>query len=86
MPMAANPYPYWVTEQSPSHHGPTAGGVVRLAMLVIVAVVCWQWFTATDSGRSQVDTKAGVSLCEENPAWSVCQPQPVSERRPPPVR
>jgi hypothetical protein len=84
--MAANPYPYWVTEQSPSHHGPTAGGVLQLAVLAVLLVLALQWLTATDSGADQVDRKQGVSLCEEHPAWSVCQPQPVSERRPPPVR
>jgi hypothetical protein len=84
--MAANPYPYWVTEQSPHHRGPTAGGVLQLAVLVVLLVLAAQWFTSADSGRSQVDTRRGVSLCEEHPAWSVCQPQPVSERRPPPVR
>jgi hypothetical protein len=79
--MAANPYPYWVTEQSPHHRGPTAGGVLRLAVLVVILVIAFQWFAATDSGRSQVDTKPGMSLCEEHPAWSVCQPEPVKAKR-----
>jgi hypothetical protein len=69
-------YPTWIHEQAPHHHGPTSGGMLRLAVLVLVAVICWQWFTATDSGRDRVDTKQGVSLCEEHPHWSVCQPGP----------
>ena len=78
--MATSPVPQWARETSPYHSGPTAGGVLRLALLVLVVVICWQWF-APDGGRGSVDTKQGVSLCEEHPSWSVCQPEPVSARR-----
>ena len=73
--MAANPYPYWVAEQSPTHHGPTSGLVLQLAVLALVVVICWSWFT-TDSGASQADRKQGVTFCQEHrgdPAWDkVC--------------
>jgi hypothetical protein len=80
--MAANPYPYWVTEQSPTHHEPTSGSTLRLAVLVLVVVICWQWFTNADSGRGRVDTKPGVSLCDAHPHWSVCQPEPAKAGAP----
>jgi hypothetical protein len=70
----------WQAEQAGTHTGPTTGTVLRLAVLVLIAVICWQWFT-TDSGAAQVDRKQGVSLCEEHPHWSVCQPEPVKARR-----
>jgi hypothetical protein len=83
--MATSPVPQWAREMSPTYHGPTAGGVLQLAALVLVLVLAFQWFTATDSGRSQVDTKQGVSLCAEHrgaPGWSsVCQPGKASARR-----
>jgi hypothetical protein len=75
--MATSPVPQWAQEMSPSHHGPTAGAVLRLAVLIILLVIASQWFIATDSGATQVDRKSGVSLCEEHrgqPAWeSVCK-------------
>src|SRR5215207_1263392 len=74
--MATSPVPTWAREQSPYHRGPTAGGVLQLAVLVLVAVIVWQFFT-TDSGAAPVDRKAGVSLCEEHqgdPGWAaVCR-------------
>ena len=73
--MATSPVPQWARETSPTHTGPTAGGVLRLAVLVIIMVIAYQWFAATDSGRSQVDTRQGVSLCEEHagdPGWAAC--------------
>ena len=83
--MATSPVPLWAQEMSPHHHGPTGTGVLRLALLVVIMVIAWQWWTATDSGRATVDRKAGVSLCEEHrrdPGWSaVCGSEPVSDRR-----
>ena len=43
--MATSPVPQWAREMSPTHTGPTGGGVLRLAVLVLVVVICWQWFT-----------------------------------------
>jgi hypothetical protein len=80
--MATSPVPLWAQEMSPHHHGPTAGGMLQLAVLVLVVAIAWQWFTNADSGRGQVDTKPGVSLCDEHPHWSVCQPEPVRAARP----
>lgn len=86
--MATSPVPQWAREQSPYHRRPTSGGVLRLAVLVLVAVICWQFFSVTEGGAQQVDRKAGVSLCEEHhgdPGWSsVCatdQRVPVADRR-----
>lgn len=76
--MATSPVPQWAQEMSPHHHGPTGGAVFRLAVLVLIIVICWQWF-ATPSGADQVDRKQGVSLCEEHPHWSVCQPEPAKD-------
>jgi hypothetical protein len=77
--MATSPFPTWAQEMSPHHRGPTAGIMLQLAALVLVAVLAWGWFADVDS--RQVDRKAEVSLCEERPHWSVCQPEPVSARR-----
>ncbi len=75
--MATSPFPQWAQEMSSTHRGPTAGGVLRLAVLVVLLVIASQWFAATGSGAAQVDRKSGVSLCEEHrgePAWdSVCK-------------
>jgi hypothetical protein len=83
--MATSPVPQWAQEMSPHHRGPTGGGVLRLAVLVLVVVICWQWFVATDSGASQVDRKPGVSFCQEHkgePAWdSICAETARRHRR-----
>jgi hypothetical protein len=86
--MADDRYPYWLTEQSASYRGPTSGGLLRLAVLVLVAVLAWGWLTASD-GPASVDRRPGVSLCEEHagrPGWAaVCPPQappePATSRR-----
>jgi len=73
--MADPRYPYWVTEQSPTYRGPTSGGMLRLAVLVLVAIIAWSWFDT--GGAAVVDRKPGVSLCEEKagrPGWAaVCE-------------
>ena len=75
--MATSPVPQWAREMSPTHTGPTGGGVLRLAVLVLVVVICWQWFTATDGGSARVDRRPGVSFFEEHrgqPAWDrICE-------------
>ena len=74
--MADSRYPYWITEQSSAYRGPTSGGLLRLAVLVLIAVICWQFF-APSGGAAQVDRRPGVSLCEEHagrPGWAaICQ-------------
>jgi hypothetical protein len=82
--MATSPFPQWAQEMSSTHRGPTAGGVLRLAVLVILLVIASQWFTATDSGAAQVDRKSGVSLCEEHrgePAWKAICAETARRRR-----
>lgn len=73
--MATSPVPQWAQETSPTHHGPTAGAVLQLAVLALLVVIALQFFT-TDSGARQVDRKSGVTFCEEHrgdPAWdSIC--------------
>ena len=64
--MSTSPIPSWAREQSPTYRGPTTGGVFRLAVLVLIAVICWQWFAATEGGARQVDRREGVSFCEEH--------------------
>ena len=75
--MATSPHPQWAQEMSTTHRGPTAAGVLRLALLVVLIVIAWQWFGDTEGGAAQVDRKPGVSLCEEHrsqPGWeAVCQ-------------
>ena len=82
--MADPRYPYWLQDMSPEHRGPTTAGVVRLAVLLLLVVLAWSWFSDTESGAAQVDRRPGVSLCEEHagkPGWSaVCAPQ--SDREP----
>jgi hypothetical protein len=82
-------YPYWLTEQSSTYRGPTSGGLLRLAVLALLAVLGWGWLTA-DDGPATVDRRAGVSLCEEHagrPGWAaVCSPpepapEPATARR-----
>jgi hypothetical protein len=82
--MADPRYPYWVVEQSPTYQGPTSGKVLRLAVLILIAVIAWSWFDT--GGAATVDRKPGVSLCEEHqgrPGWAaVCpKPEPVSAKR-----
>jgi hypothetical protein len=48
--MATSPVLQWAREMSPHHHGPTAAGVLRLALLVVLVVVVLQLLPATDSG------------------------------------
>jgi hypothetical protein len=73
--MATSPVPLWAQEMSPHHHGPTAGGVLRLAVLAVLVALLLQLAPATGSGQasSSRDRGQGVSLCEEHPLWSVCQ-------------
>jgi hypothetical protein len=45
--MATSPVPEWAREMSPTHRGPTAGGVLWLAVLAIILVIVLQaWPTA----------------------------------------
>jgi hypothetical protein len=75
--MATSPYPQWIHEMSSTYRGPTAGGVLRLAVLVLIIVIAWQFFAGVEGGAAQVDRRSGVSLCEEHrgdPAWdAICQ-------------
>jgi hypothetical protein len=83
--MATSPVPVWAQEMSPTHTGPTAGGILQLAVLVLVLVLAFQWFAAADSGAAQVDRKAGVSSCDEHrgqPAWDrICAETARRHRR-----
>ena len=79
--MAHDRYSQWQAEQAGTHTLPTGGGVLGLAVLVVLLVLALQAFGATDSGDPQVDRKAGVSLCDEHPHWSVCQPEPAKAKR-----
>ena len=78
--MATAPVPQWAQEMSSTYRGPTAGDVLRLAMLIVLAVIAWQWFAAPDGGAAQVDRRPGVSLCEEHrgrPGWDAVCRQPT---------
>ena len=75
----ADRYPYWITEQSSTYRGPTAGGMLRLAVLVLVAVLAWSWFDT--GGAAVVDRKPGVSLCEEHAADPARQSSCAEARR-----
>jgi hypothetical protein len=46
----ADRFPYWIAEQSPYHRGPTAAGVLRLALVVVLVVLLLQAIPTTDSG------------------------------------
>ena len=74
--MADPRYPYWIQDMAPEPRAPTTAGVLRLAVLVLIIVIAWQWFAGANGGAAQVDRKPGVSLCEEHagdPAWrSIC--------------
>ena len=48
--MATSPVPQWAQEMSPHHRGPTAGGVLRLAVLAVLVALLLQAWPATDSG------------------------------------
>jgi len=48
--MATSPIPTWAREQSPYHRGPTGGGVLLLALVVVLVVLALQAWPATDSG------------------------------------
>jgi hypothetical protein len=70
--MPTSPVPQWAREMSPHHHGPTAGGVLRLALLVVLVVLLLQAIPATEGGRV-ADAPDRGSLCDQHPHWSVCQ-------------
>jgi hypothetical protein len=55
--------------------------VLLLALLVVLVVLVASVLPATEGGAAQVDRREGVSLCEEHPRWSVCQPEPAAKRR-----
>jgi hypothetical protein len=40
--MATSPVPLWAQEMSPHHRGPTAGGVLRLAVVAILLSLALQ--------------------------------------------
>jgi hypothetical protein len=74
--MATSPVPVWAQEMSPHHRGPTGAGVLALAVIVVLVVLVLSAIPTAESGaqpRRGVDTKQGVSLCEEHPGWSVCK-------------
>ena len=74
--MATSPVPEWAREMSPHHRGPTGAGVLLLALIVVLVVLVAGFIPTAESGAQPsrgIDTKPGVSLCEEHPAWSVCQ-------------
>ena len=72
--MATSPVPLWAQEMSPHHHGPTAGGVLFLAVVAVLVALLIQLAPATEGGQdSSSDRGQGVSLCEEHPRWSVCR-------------
>jgi hypothetical protein len=73
--MAAPRYPYWITEQSPAHRGPTTLGVfVRLTLILALLIALGAYGPA----RAWADRQGEKypSLCDEHrgrPGWqSVC--------------
>ena len=79
--MATSPVPLWAQEMSPHHHGPTAGGVLFLAVVAILVALLIQLAPTTERGQAGSDRGQGVSLCEEHPRWSVCQEEASSHGR-----
>jgi hypothetical protein len=49
--MATSPVPEWAREMSPTHRGPTAGGVLWLAVLAVILVIVLQAWPS--SSRSE---------------------------------
>jgi hypothetical protein len=54
--MPTSPVPQWAREMSPHHRGPTAAGMLRLALLVVLVVLALQAIPTTDSGRQSTRT------------------------------
>jgi hypothetical protein len=73
--MATSPVPQWAREMSPHHRGPTGAGVLRLALVVVLAVLVLQVVSAAHGG-DQASTVDRGSLCDEHPRWSVCKEPP----------
>jgi hypothetical protein len=48
--MATSPVPQWAREMSPHHRGPTAHGVLGLAVVAVLLALALQLAAATDSG------------------------------------
>lgn len=73
--MASSPVPTWAREMSPHHRGPTAGGVLLLAALVVLVMLALSAIPTAQSGAQPVGRDR--SLCEEHrgePGWAgVCQ-------------
>lgn len=70
--MASSPVPLWAQEMSPHHRGPTAAGVLVLAVVAVLVVVLLQAMAAAQGG-GQAGTVDRGSLCDEHPRWRVCQ-------------
>jgi hypothetical protein len=48
--MAISPVPQWAQEMSPHHRGPTASGVLALAVLAVLVALVLQLGAVTDRG------------------------------------
>jgi hypothetical protein len=49
--MATSPVPQWAREMSPHHRGPTAAGVLALAVVAVLVALLLQLGAATDGGQ-----------------------------------
>jgi hypothetical protein len=76
--MATSPVPQWAREMSPHHRGPTGAGVLRLALVVVLAVLVLQVVSAAHGGGQATDLggQDRGSLCDQHPKWSVCKEPP----------
>jgi hypothetical protein len=50
--MATSPVPLWAQEMSPYHRGPTAAGVLTLAVMVVLVVLLLSGTAAMQGGES----------------------------------
>jgi hypothetical protein len=50
--MATSPVPLWAQEMSPHHRGPTAAGVLTLAVVVVLVVLLLGGAAAMQGGQS----------------------------------
>jgi hypothetical protein len=77
----ADRYSTWAAERAGTKRGPSVATTLVLFALLTVLLLRALGGPAAVSEWSGADRLEGVSLCEQHPHWSVCEPESVKARR-----